>query len=138
MKKIVFRRLAFILVLALFFSCTSGCGEDEPITFNSEVQFNYEGYASDDAEKLKNKILNSKNTEENYKITGKKYYVSSNGDDSNDGLSPKKPFKTLKNFEVRLSECKFTRDSLPTFFNILYSVTFKNAAFLLYCSSTHI
>lgn len=99
MKKIVFRRLTFILVLALFFSCTSGCGEDKPITFNSEVQFNYEGYASDDAEKLKNKILNSKNTEENYKITGKKYYVSSNGDDSNDGLSPKKPFKTLKNFE---------------------------------------
>ena len=44
----------------------------------------------------------------------------------------------LDKFEVMLSECKFTRDSLPTFFNILYSVTFKNAAFLLYCSSTHI
>ncbi len=47
------------------------------------------------ATKLRNKILNAKNTAENYKITGKTYYVSPNGDDNNDGLTEKTPFKTM-------------------------------------------
>ena len=34
------------------------------------------GYAGDKAESLKNKILNTPNTEEIYEITGKKYYIS--------------------------------------------------------------
>lgn len=45
------------------------------------------------AEKLKNEILNT-NTEVTF--TGTAYYVSENGDDSNDGLTPKTPWKTLE------------------------------------------
>lgn len=46
------------------------------------------------AAELRNKILNAKNTTENYKITGTIYYVSPNGNDDNDGKSPKTAFKT--------------------------------------------
>lgn len=53
---------------------------------------------------LKNKILKNENKYsvigfdiESYKILGKQYFVDqSNGNDSNDGLSPKTAFKTLK------------------------------------------
>ncbi len=45
------------------------------------------------AEERKNAILN---TESDYStITGTKYYVSPNGDDSNDGLSPETAWKTI-------------------------------------------
>lgn len=53
------------------------------------------GYADDEAEKLRNQILNAPNTEELYKITGTKYYVSPGGDDTNDGKSPEKPIRTI-------------------------------------------
>ena len=45
-----------------------------------------------EAARLKNVILN---TESRYNATGKIYYVSNDGDDSNNGLSPAAPFKTL-------------------------------------------
>lgn len=55
------------------------------------------GYCEDQADDLRQSILNTKNTEEIYNITGTKYYISSTeGDDNNDGLSPEKPFKTLQ------------------------------------------
>lgn len=55
------------------------------------------GYFDAEAETLRKKILNTKNTEEYYKITGNKYYVSSrNGDDSNSGLSPAEALKTAE------------------------------------------
>ncbi len=55
------------------------------------------GYWDDEAEKLRGKILNSKNTEDIYKITGTKYYVSSlNGNDMNSGLSPEQAFETIE------------------------------------------
>lgn len=99
MRWIILQRLALVLVLVCFFFCVSSCGEGKNINLNTEIQFNYQGYANKEADELKNKILSSKNTEEIYRIEGKKYYVSSNGDDSNDGLSPEKPFKTLKKIE---------------------------------------
>ena len=46
------------------------------------------------ADALRNKILNAKNTTENYKITGTIYYVSPKGNDDNDGKSPATAFKT--------------------------------------------
>ena len=55
------------------------------------------GYADNKAEKLRQEILNTGNTEEYYKITGTKYYVSSiNGDDLNSGTSPDKAFKSIE------------------------------------------
>lgn len=57
------------------------------------------GYAEEEAETLKNKILTASNTETLYKITGTKYYFSSNGDDNNNGLTPETPFKTLRKID---------------------------------------
>ncbi len=54
------------------------------------------GYTESEAEEHRQKVLNSPNTEELYTITGVKYYFSSDGDDSNDGLSPQTPFKSLE------------------------------------------
>ena len=48
-----------------------------------------------EAKKLRDSILNAKNTDEIYEIKGKKYYVSPNGNDENDGLSEKTPVRTL-------------------------------------------
>ncbi|MBR5223945.1 MAG: hypothetical protein IKV81_07265 [Clostridia bacterium] len=48
-----------------------------------------------EAKKLRDSILNAKNTDEIYEIKGKKYYVSPNGDDENDGLSEKTAVRTL-------------------------------------------
>lgn len=56
-----------------------------------------DGYTTKEAEALRKEILNAKNTAENYKITGTTYYVSSKGDDSNSGLSPDKPIKSIEN-----------------------------------------
>lgn len=47
------------------------------------------------ATELRNKILNSENTEKYYKWTGKTYYVSPTGNDSNDGLSKKTAVQTM-------------------------------------------
>ncbi len=54
-----------------------------------------EGYYEKETDALREKILNSPNTEELYEITGTKYYISSSGDDNNDGLSPETPIKTI-------------------------------------------
>lgn len=57
------------------------------------------GYCEAEADDLRKKILNAPNTEEIYKITGTKYYVSEDGDDNNDGKSPKKAIKSLDAIE---------------------------------------
>jgi len=60
------------------------------------------GYCETQANNLRSQILNSKNTQELYKISGTTYYVSSSqGDDNNDGLSPEKPLKSI--FGIRKS-----------------------------------
>ena len=54
------------------------------------------------AEKRKSEILNSA---DDLRISGNIYYVSSLGDDANDGLTPEKAWKTLgKVSEAELSE----------------------------------
>lgn len=52
----------------------------------------HSGGADKEAEAMKKKILEAKN--ELPERDGKTYYVSQNGDDSNDGLSPERPIKT--------------------------------------------
>ncbi len=60
------------------------------------------GGADNEAEALKNKILSAKDTIKDRKNV---YYVSENGDDSNDGLSPEKAIKSFKRLaEITLSE----------------------------------
>ena len=49
------------------------------------------GGAKAQAEALKQKILNARDIET---FSGKVYYVSQNGDDKNDGLSPERAIKT--------------------------------------------
>ncbi|MBE6787705.1 MAG: hypothetical protein E7537_05100 [Ruminococcaceae bacterium] len=57
------------------------------------------GYCEEEADALRAKILNAPNTQEVYEIRGTTYYVSANGDDQNDGLSPEKPIKSLDRIE---------------------------------------
>ena len=55
------------------------------------------GGAEAEAIAMRQKVLSAKNTEEIYgsRIFGKKYYISPDGNDNNDGLSPKTAVKTL-------------------------------------------
>ena len=53
------------------------------------------GYCEEEADALRAKILNAPNTQEIYDIKGTTYYVSQNGDDNNDGLSPETAIKTF-------------------------------------------
>lgn len=53
------------------------------------------GYREEDRIKRRDEILNTPNTEELYDIKGTKYYVSTKGNDSNDGKSPKTPIQSL-------------------------------------------
>ncbi len=53
------------------------------------------GFFEAEADKMREKILNTPNTEELYEIKGTKYYVSTSGDDNNDGLSPETAIKSL-------------------------------------------
>ena len=55
------------------------------------------GYADKEADALREEILSTRNTEEYYNITGKKYYISSiNGDDLNSGETPEQALKTTE------------------------------------------
>ncbi len=64
------------------------------------------GKADAEATKLRNNILNAKNTAENYKIKGTTYYVSPTGNNNNDGKSPKKAFKNLNASFFRMNSLK--------------------------------
>ncbi len=61
-----------------------------------EGVFKMSGESDAVAAEYRTRILNSKNTAELYSISGKTYYVSPNGNDENDGLSPKTAFKTVE------------------------------------------
>jgi len=52
----------------------------------------HKGGADEEAEALRQQILNSETPD--YNITGTTYYVSPNGDDDNDGLTPETAWKT--------------------------------------------
>ena len=60
------------------------------------------GYCEDERLKRRDEILNTPNTLELYDIKGTVYYISTKGNDNNDGLSPETPIQTL-----------FAIDSLP-------------------------
>lgn len=53
------------------------------------------GGATKEAEAMRKKVINSKNTADLYKWSGKTYYISPNGDDKNDGLTPQTAIKTF-------------------------------------------
>jgi len=55
----------------------------------------FTGGAEKEATALRNKILSTGNTSEYYKWTGKTIYVSPDGNDNNDGLTPKTAIKSL-------------------------------------------
>ncbi len=60
-----------------------------------KTNFNHKGFFQKEAEIMREKILNTPNTEEIYEIKGTKYYISNNGCDCNDGLSPETAIKSL-------------------------------------------
>ena len=62
-----------------------------PASLSNPLKGKYEK----EANQLRNKIRNSRNTEEIYAIKGRKYYVSPGGNDENDGLSPQTALRTI-------------------------------------------
>lgn len=72
----------------------SGVGQETVSNWQDAYKINNMSGGSDaEAETLRNKILNAA---DDVKVTGTKYYFSSiNGNDENDGLSPKTPLKSL-------------------------------------------
>lgn len=53
------------------------------------------GGADAQANQLRNTILNAKNTVNNYKVSGSIYYISTDGNDLNDGKSEKTPLRSI-------------------------------------------
>jgi len=67
-----------------------------PVGNTANLSNPLKGYYDKEAEALRQEILNTKNTEEYYKITGTTYYFSSvSGNDSNGGTSPETPLKSV-------------------------------------------
>ncbi len=58
----------------------------------------HKGGADEEAEALRQQILNSETPD--YNITGTTYYVSPDGDDFNDGLTPETAWKTCDNITI--------------------------------------
>ena len=73
--------------------------EIKPVIDGSNLATNYKGYAEKERNKLLKEILNTPNTEEFYELKGRIYYVSTKGNDANDGLSPETPIQTLEAIE---------------------------------------
>ena len=84
------------------------------------------GYADKEATALRDEILNTKNTEHYYKITGTKYYISPGGSDENDGKSPKTAFRTidaLNSVDLHKGDAVlFERDSIFRFNRTIFCV----------------
>lgn len=73
----------------------SDAGEVLAPANSAGLSSNYKGYAEAEADALRKEILDSKNTDSYYKITGQKYYISPAGNDENDGKTPKTAWGTL-------------------------------------------
>lgn len=76
-------------------SISTDAEEIELVVDPSNLMTNYKGYAEKEREKLLNEILNTPNTLELYEVKGNIYYVSTSGNDANDGTSPEKAIQTL-------------------------------------------
>ena len=89
----------------------------------SNLSKNLKGYFDDEAEQLRKEILDAKNTEKNYKITGQKYYISPDGNDENDGKTPETALRTadgLMNISLKKGDAVlFKRDSIFRFTHTL-------------------
>ncbi len=64
------------------------------------LSVDYEGGADELAKTMRNKILDTENTEHLYEITGTKYYVSPGGNDENDGKSPENAIRTIEGIKM--------------------------------------
>lgn len=77
------------------------------------------GFLDAEADAMRQKILNTGNTEKYYNITGTKYYISPGGDDANSGKSPKEALRTvegLTNIDLMPGDAVlFERDSVFRF-----------------------
>jgi len=103
---------------------------NKPLPDTGGVVTQVTGGAEVQAAALRTAIDESK---DNLVVTGKKYYVSQNGNDSNDGTSPDKAFKTLNKVEGLYGKLQegdavfFERGSVfrvsPDYY---YSLTLKN------------
>lgn len=91
-------------------------GEIVPTESSSNLVSEVTGLADAEANALKNKILNTGNTEKYYNIKGTKYYISPGGDDTNPGTSPNQALRTVDGLTgVDLKEgdaVLFERDSV--------------------------
>lgn len=68
----------------------------------------YNGGVKNEAQIIRNRIFEA---EDNLTVTGRRFYVSQNGDDKNDGTSPEKAFKTLERVK-QLSESLSSGDGV--------------------------
>ncbi len=68
------------------------CYASDPGALSSTMPVGYVSKYESRAKTMRNTIRNSPDT---IKATGTTYYISENGNDANDGTSPKKPWKTL-------------------------------------------
>ncbi len=121
--------------------------EKKPDDVQPNMYAPLKGYKDAETNAMKEKILNTGNTEEYYgkKITGTKYYISPGGNDENDGKSPEKAFRTtdvLGSLELKAGDAVlFERDSifrLTSQINVVEGVTYgsygKGAKPQLYAS----
>lgn len=74
--------------------------EVEPVVDPANLSTKYVGYAEEERNELRDEILNTENTLELYKVKGTVYYVSTSGNDNNDGKSPKTALRTLAGLGV--------------------------------------
>ena len=77
----------------VFLYCTDGQLLVYPIRWTVSMEFSYDVSAY--ALNMKNSILNTENTINPSTCTGTCYYVSTSGNDSNNGLSASRPIKTI-------------------------------------------
>ena len=98
------------------------------------------------ADQKKEEIVNSPNMDLS-KVTGRCFYISNNGDDSNDGLSPETPWKTLQKLSdsytllginytdiILFERGSVWREPIPVLSNMRYSAYGEGEKPRFYCS----
>lgn len=69
--------------------------EIKPVVDPANLVHNYVGCMDEERNKLRDEILNTENTLDIYDIKGKVYYVSTSGDDDNDGTTPETAIQSV-------------------------------------------
>lgn len=96
-------------------------GEDTADLLNPEIV--KKAGANKEALAMRRKILNAK---DKLSVKGTTYYVSSKGDDSNDGKSPKTPFATLNNAFTMAQDGDAVLLERGSVFRLVNTVTLEN------------